>query len=194
MEVSPDNLLVAENAPLILPPHRRLDHLREEAQGSKKIGTTGRGIGPAYEDKVARRAIRVCDLADRALLEERVDSLLSHHNVLLKGLGQPPVDREELLGELLHIAPKILPYAGVSWQMLDQARRDGKRILFEGAQGAMLDIDWGTYPFVTSSNTGAGQAATGSGMGPGAGRIRAGHYQGLHHPRRRRPLPHGTGQ
>ncbi len=168
IEIRPGNLLVAENAPLILPLHRNLDQAREQAAGAGKIGTTGRGIGPAYEDKVARRAIRLGDLADPDLLGARVDTLLFHHNALLRGLGMPTLDRGQLLRELLEVAPKVLPYAGVVWKHLDDCRRAGKRILYEGAQGTMLDIDHGTYPFVTSSNTVAAQAAVGSGQGPGA--------------------------
>jgi adenylosuccinate synthase len=168
VEVSPSTLLVAENAALILPVHRELDRAREALKGAGKIGTTGRGIGPAYEDKVGRRAIRVCDLADPETLGERVDGLLAHHNTLLKGMGAPPVDRDQMLADLMDIAPKLLPYAGVIWTTLEEMRRKGRRILFEGAQGIMLDVDQGTYPFVTSSNTGAGQAATGGGVGPGA--------------------------
>ncbi|MEC9265896.1 MAG: adenylosuccinate synthase [Alphaproteobacteria bacterium] len=167
VEISPSSLMVAENASLILPVHRDLDHAREAARGEAKIGTTGRGIGPAYEDKVARRAIRVCDLADPSTLPDRVNSLLLHHNALLKGMGAPTVDPDALIAELEEIAPKLLPYAGVVWKKLEDLRRKGRRILFEGAQGVMLDVDHGTYPFVTSSNTGSGQAATGSGMGPG---------------------------
>jgi adenylosuccinate synthase len=166
--VSPANLLVAENAPLILPLHGQLDRLREEARGSAKIGTTGRGIGPAYEDKVARRAVRACDLADPAGLATRVEDLLLHHNALLRGLGAPEVDGRRLLDQLLEIAPRLLPFVGCVWQRLAEARRRGDRILFEGAQGLMLDIDHGTYPFVTSSNAVAGQAATGSGLAVGA--------------------------
>ena len=166
--VGPENVRVADNAPLILPLHRNLDGARETALGSSRIGTTGRGIGPAYEDKVARRAIRVGDLADDAVLDDKVDALLFHHNALLRGLGMEEVGRDGLLAELREVAPRILPFVDSVWQALDGARRDGKRILFEGAQGMMLDIDHGTYPFVTSSNTVAGQAAVGSGMGPGA--------------------------
>ncbi|HEV2676643.1 MAG TPA: adenylosuccinate synthase [Aliidongia sp.] len=168
VSITPESLRLAENATLILPLHGVLDRLREEARGEKKIGTTGRGIGPAYEDKVGRRAIRVCDLAEPETLGEKVDSLLLHHNALLKGLGEPAVDREALIQGLLEIAPKILPYACSVWKVLDEAKRAGKRILFEGAQAVMLDVDHGTYPFVTSSNTLAGQAAAGSGIGPGA--------------------------
>jgi adenylosuccinate synthase len=168
VQIGPDNLKIAENATLILPLHRELDQLREAAAGGQKIGTTGRGIGPAYEDKVGRRAIRVQDLRNPGNLGPKIDRLLVHHNALRKGLGQPLVDKDALIGELTAIAPKILPYVDTVWETLDRARRAGKRILFEGAQGALLDIDHGTYPFVTSSNTIAAQAATGSGMGPGA--------------------------
>jgi len=166
--VSPDSLILAENAALILPVHSNIDRIREEARGVRKIGTTGRGIGPAYEDKVARRAIRVCDLAEPDTLGDKIADLLFHHNALLRGLGAAEIDAKGLLASLLEVAPKILPYAGVAWLRLDEARRSGKRILFEGAQGAMLDVDHGTYPFVTSSNTVAGQAGTGSGIGPDA--------------------------
>ncbi|HYB10622.1 MAG TPA: adenylosuccinate synthase [Alphaproteobacteria bacterium] len=168
VRVTPDILRLAETAPLILPLHREIDKLREEMRGSARIGTTGRGIGPAYEDKVARRAIRVCDLADVGTLDLRLDEMLMHHNALRRGLGAAEVEREGLRAELLDIAPKVLPFADPVWRRLDQFRREGKRILFEGAQGIMLDVDHGTYPYVTSSNTVAGQAATGSGMGPGA--------------------------
>ena len=168
VEISPKNLMLAENAALILPLHSHIDKVREEARGKSKIGTTGRGIGPAYEDKVARRAIRVCDLRNGEILAAKVDDLLIHHNALLRGLGVAEVNRDELIAQLKEVAPKILPYAAVVWEKLDEVRRAGKRILFEGAQGAMLDVDHGTYPFVTSSNTLAGQAAVGSGMGPGA--------------------------
>ena len=168
VEVSPQNLMLAENAPLILPVHTDLDRMREEAAGAAKIGTTGRGIGPAYEDKVGRRAVRVADLADEATLEGRLDRLLAHHDALRLGLGAEPVDRAALKAKLDGIAPKILPFAAPVWRVLGQARADGKRILFEGAQGALLDVDFGTYPFVTSSNTMAGMASTGTGMGPGA--------------------------
>ena len=168
VEISPENVHIAESAPLILPLHRDLDLLREKALGKAKIGTTGRGIGPAYEDKVARRAVRVGDLADRSVLADKVERLLLHHNALLRGLGNPEVDGAELVASLEEIAPRILPYAAPIWMELDEARRAGKRILFEGAQGTMLDVDHGTYPFVTSSNVVAGQAAVGSGQGPGA--------------------------
>ncbi|HVM85784.1 MAG TPA: adenylosuccinate synthase, partial [Candidatus Binatia bacterium] len=166
--VSPDNLALAENAALILPLHAKLDLLREEARGAAKIGTTGRGIGPAYEDKVGRRAIRACDLADPESLPAKVDALLLHHNALLKGMGAAPVDGRELLNQILEIAPKVTPFIRVVWQHLNEARRRGDRILFEGAQAVMLDIDHGTYPYVTSSNTVAGQIAAGAGIGPGA--------------------------
>ena len=166
--VGPDVLKLAENAPLILPLHGQLDRLREELRGAGKIGTTGRGIGPAYEDKVARRAIRICDLLDPSTLGERVDELLLHHNALLRGMGAPEVDRAALLAQLNEIAPKVAPFVTSVWQCLDAARRRGDRILFEGAQGSMLDIDHGTYPYVTSSNTVAAQASVGSGVGVGA--------------------------
>lgn len=167
--VTPETLMIAENTPLILPIHGELDRAREEASAKgTKIGTTGRGIGPAYEDKVGRRAIRVADLADVTTLETRVDRALAHHDALRRGLGMEPVDRDALLTALRDVAPAVLEYAAPVWKVLDQKRRAGKRILFEGAQGALLDIDFGTYPFVTSSNVIAGQAATGTGMGPGA--------------------------
>jgi adenylosuccinate synthase len=166
--VTPGNLLLAENAALILPLHGALDRLRESARGEASIGTTGRGIGPAYEDKIARRAVRVCDLFEPATLSRKLDELLLHHNALLRGLGVAEIDRTELAGKLRDIAPKLAPYAGRVWQRLDESRRRGDRILFEGAQGAMLDVDHGTYPYVTSSNTVAGQAAAGSGLGVGA--------------------------
>jgi adenylosuccinate synthase len=163
--IGPDLLVLADNACLILPVHKDLDQAREAAS-TQKIGTTGRGIGPAYEDKVGRRAIRVADLADPEALAAKIDRLLSHHGALRKGLGLPDADAAGLLAQLLELAPKILPYARPAWRLLDQAYKDGRRILFEGAQGALLDVDHGTYPFVTSSNTVAGQAAAGSGMGP----------------------------
>ncbi|MDP5322650.1 MAG: adenylosuccinate synthase [Paracoccaceae bacterium] len=168
VEITTENLIIAENAPLILPLHGELDRARESQTDSAKIGTTGRGIGPAYEDKVGRRAIRVADLADSATLETRVDRLLTHHDALRRGLGMEPIDRLALLAQLAEIAPQVLPYAKPVWKVMNDARRAGKRILFEGAQGALLDIDFGTYPFVTSSNVIAGQAATGVGVGPGA--------------------------
>jgi len=168
IKISPDDLMISESTALILPIHSELDGIRENRVDGVKIGTTKRGIGPAYEDKVARRAIRVCDLADEDHLLERVKNLLHHHNALRKGLGQPETDADELTAKLIEVAPKILPYAGPVWHELHEAEQAEKKILFEGAQGAMLDIDHGTYPFVTSSNTIAGQAAAGSGMGPNA--------------------------
>ena len=165
--ISPETLMIAENTPLILPVHGELDRAREDQNSVAKIGTTGRGIGPAYEDKVGRRAIRVADLADQATLEARVDRMLQHHDTLRRGMGLEPVDRDELLQKLNDIAPQILEYAAPVWKILNEKRKAGKRILFEGAQGALLDIDFGTYPFVTSSNVIAGQAATGTGIGPG---------------------------
>lgn len=166
--VSPDNLRVAENVTLILPLHRELDAIRENANKATAIGTTQRGIGPAYEDKVGRRAIRLMDLADPQTLPHKIDRLLTHHNALRRGLNLPEVNAGELLKDLTEIAPRVLPFADSVWNLLDHKRREGKRILFEGAQGALLDVDHGTYPYVTSSNTVAAQAATGTGMGPGA--------------------------
>ncbi len=168
VSITPENLLIAENTPLILPIHGELDRAREAQNAVAKIGTTGRGIGPAYEDKVGRRSIRVADLGDNATLELRLDRALVHHDALRRGLGLKPVDRAALLAALKEIAPRILEYAAPVWKILNDARKRGKRILFEGAQGALLDIDFGTYPFVTSSNVIAGQAATGTGLGPGA--------------------------
>jgi adenylosuccinate synthase len=168
IHITPDILILADNACLILPLHRDLDGGREAAAGANKIGTTGRGIGPAYEDKVGRRAIRVADLADPEALRAKIERLLAHHGALRKGLGLPDFDGEALLQALLDVAPRILPFAQPAWRVLDAAVRDGKRVLFEGAQGAMLDVDHGTYPYVTSSNTVAGQAAAGSGLGPRA--------------------------
>ncbi|AHE57085.1 adenylosuccinate synthase [Sphingomonas sanxanigenens] len=166
--ITPDNLHIAENCPLILPFHRDLDGLREDVSGAGKIGTTRRGIGPAYEDKVGRRAIRVCDLAHLDSLGPQLDRLTAHHDALRAGFGEPPIDRDALLADLREIAPVVLPYARPVWLSLNEARRRGDRILFEGAQGVLLDIDHGTYPFVTSSNTIAGTAAGGSGLGPSA--------------------------
>jgi adenylosuccinate synthase len=163
--ITPELLVLADNAALILPLHRDLDVAREAASANK-IGTTGRGIGPAYEDKVGRRAIRVADLSDRAALEAKIDRLLAHHDPLRRGLGLPGADPAALLAELEAVAPKILPYAKPAWRILGEAVKAGRRVLFEGAQGALLDVDHGTYPFVTSSNTVAGQAAAGSGLGP----------------------------
>ncbi len=168
VSITPETLKLADSACLILPLHKNLDQAREMAAGTSKIGTTGRGIGPAYEDKVARRAIRICDLADKSILEFKVERLLAHHNALLRGLGEPEADGASLVEQLLEVAPKILPYAIPAWDLLAEARKAGRRILFEGAQGAMLDVDHGTYPFVTSSNTVSGMAAVGSGLGPSA--------------------------
>ena len=166
--VTPDNLRIAENAPLILPLHQELDAFRESSNTATRIGTTKRGIGPAYEDKVGRRAIRFMDLADLPSLGQKIERLLAHHNALRRGSGLEEVDAKTIYDDLAALAPKILPFMDTVWSLLDTKRREGKRILFEGAQGALLDIDHGTYPFVTSSNTVAAQAATGSGIGPGA--------------------------
>lgn len=166
--ITPDTLMIAENTPLILPIHGELDRARESQNSVAKIGTTGRGIGPCYEDKVGRRVVRVADLADAATLELRVDRALIHHDALRRGLGLEPVDRDALIASLRDVADEILQYAAPVWKVMTEARKAGKRILFEGAQGALLDIDFGTYPFVTSSNVIAGQAATGVGLGPGA--------------------------
>ena len=168
LAVTADSLRIADNATLILPVHAALDRARETARGAARIGTTGRGIGPAYEDKVARRAIRVCDLAEPDTLSDKLDELLLHHNTLLAGLGAPTFERAELLSIMLGWAPQILLHAEPVWERLDEARRAGRRILFEGAQAVMLDVDHGTYPFVTSSNTVAATAASGSGIGPAA--------------------------
>ncbi|MEM6941145.1 MAG: adenylosuccinate synthase [Pseudomonadota bacterium] len=168
VQITPQTLMIAENTPLILPIHGELDRAREAQNTVAKIGTTGRGIGPAYEDKVGRRSVRVADLADEATLERRVDRALVHHDALRRGLGLPEVDRAGLLAQLHKVAPAVLEYAAPVWKLLNEKRKAGKRILFEGAQGALLDIDFGTYPFVTSSNVIAGQAATGTGIGPGA--------------------------
>lgn len=168
VKINADNLKISESAALILPIHSELDGIRENRVDGIKIGTTKRGIGPAYEDKVARRAIRVCDLDDPVHLKERVENLLHHHNALRVGLGHEAVDAGELTQSLLDVAPKILPFMAPVWQVLDDAQKSELKILFEGAQGAMLDIDHGTYPFVTSSNTIAGQAAAGTGLGPKA--------------------------
>jgi adenylosuccinate synthase len=168
VDVTPDNLRIAENTTLILPLHRELDALRENESAALSIGTTRRGIGPAYEDKVGRRAIRLMDLADGATLDRKIERLLTHHNALRRGLGLVPIEAQAVREELLSVAPAVLPFMDSVWSLLEQKRREGKRILFEGAQGALLDVDHGTYPFVTSSNTVAAQAATGSGLGPGA--------------------------
>lgn len=168
VEISTANFVIAENTPLILPIHQELDKIREKAAGKSKIGTTGRGIGPAYEDKIGRRSIRLADLADPETLKNRIERLLSHHNALRIGLGVDKIDGEMLKKTLLDIAPLILKFAGPVWKILDEKRKLGKRILFEGAQGALLDVDYGTYPYVTSSNTLSGMAATGTGLGPRA--------------------------
>ena len=164
--IGPDLLSLADNACLILPLHRDLDSAREAQAGAGKIGTTGRGIGPAYEDKVGRRAVRVADLADPDALRAKITRLLAHHQALRRGLDLPEADGDALMASLVEVAPKILPYAKPAWRLLDEARRAGRRVLFEGAQGALLDVDHGTYPYVTSSNTVSGQAAAGSGLGP----------------------------
>ncbi|MGD9470805.1 MAG: adenylosuccinate synthase [Novosphingobium sp.] len=168
VSIKPENFGIADNCPLILPLHRDLDGLREAAAGKGKIGTTGRGIGPAYEDKVGRRAIRVCDLAHLGELDAQLDRLCAHHDALRAGFGQPPVDRAQLLAELAGIAPFVQKFAQPVWRRLNEAKKGGARILFEGAQGVLLDVDHGTYPFVTSSNTVSGTVASGSGLGPGA--------------------------
>jgi adenylosuccinate synthase len=168
IEISPANLLVAENACLILSLHRNIDRLIEEKRGNDKIGTTGRGIGPAYEDKVGRRAIRIADLMNHANLHNRVATLVEYHNALRRGYGVSEVDPQEIMDELAVLKDQILPYAAPVWMILDQLHRQGKRILFEGAQGILLDVDHGTYPYVTSSSTVSGQASAGSGMSPGA--------------------------
>lgn len=168
VEVTPETLEIAANCSLILPLHSELDEFWEDSDGAEKIGTTRRGIGPAYEDRVGRRAVKLCDLGDPKSLQARLDRLLAHHNAIRMGLGQRPVDRGALEAALQDIAPKILPFMASVWRSLDEAQRGGQKILFEGAQGMMLDVDHGTYPFVTSSHTVAGQAAAGSGLGPGA--------------------------
>ncbi|MFL2785389.1 MAG: adenylosuccinate synthase [Paracoccaceae bacterium] len=168
VQISPENLMIAENTPLILPVHSELDQARERQNKVAKIGTTGRGIGPAYEDKVGRRAIRVSDLADLDTLKARIERLAVHHDTLRRGMGMAEVDTDALLAKLNDIAPLVLQFAAPVWKVLAEERKAGKRILFEGAQGSLLDVDFGTYPFVTSSNVIAGQAATGSGMGPGS--------------------------
>jgi adenylosuccinate synthase len=168
VSVTPETLRIAENAVLILPLHRELDEIRETSNSGTRIGTTKRGIGPAYEDKVGRRALRVMDLVDLDVLEDKVEKLLAHHNALRKGLGKELVDCKGLTAQLKEVAPRVLPFMDTVWRLLDEMRRQGKRILFEGAQGTLLDIDHGTYPYVTSSNTVSAQAAIGSGMGPSA--------------------------
>ncbi len=171
VDINPQKLMLAENAPLILPIHPVLDQAMERARGNQPLGTTGRGIGPAYEDKVARRAVRVCDLRDTELLKEKLERMMFHHNALLRGLGQEEMPPQEILDKLLEIRDEVLAYSAVTWKVLDEARRAGKKILFEGAQGTMLDIDHGTYPYVTSSNIVAAQAAIGAGI-----RLDAVHY------------------
>jgi adenylosuccinate synthase len=166
--VTPENLRIAENVTLILPLHQELDALRESSNSGTQIGTTRRGIGPAYEDKVGRRAIRLMDLADLPMLGGKIERLLAHHNALRRGMGLAEIAPSSVYDVLAEVAPRVLPYMDTVWMLLDRKRREGKRILFEGAQGALLDVDHGTYPFVTSSNTVASQAATGSGLGPGA--------------------------
>jgi adenylosuccinate synthase len=168
VEVTPDNLYIAENATLILSLHRQSDNMAEASRGDNKIGTTGRGIGPAYEDKVGRRAIRVCDLADEKILKERVEALVAHHNIFRRGLGVEEINSADILSELQEIAPKILPFSRPMWKEFEKLKSQRKCILFEGAQGVMLDVDHGTYPFVTSSTTVAGQAYAGSGAGVGS--------------------------
>jgi len=168
VKITPDNLIVADNAALILPIHRELDTFRETSNSGTRIGTTKRGIGPAYEDKVGRRALRIVDLADSSSLKAKIENLLLHHNALRRGLGQTEAKAEPLFRALIDIAPKVLPFVAPVWRRLQKVRSEGERILFEGAQGALLDVDHGTYPYVTSSNTIAAAAAAGSGMGPAA--------------------------
>jgi adenylosuccinate synthase len=168
LDINPDNLVLAENATLVLPLHRDLDGAREARAGAGKIGTTGRGIGPAYEDKVGRRAIRFADLADREALEVKIERLLAHHGALRAGLGLPEAKPQDILAQLEELAPRILPFVKPAWRVLGDAIKDGQRVLFEGAQATLLDVDHGTYPYVTSSNTVAGQAAAGAGVGPTA--------------------------
>ncbi len=168
VSITPENFGIADNCPLILPLHRDLDGLRETAAGKGKIGTTGRGIGPAYEDKVGRRAIRVCDLAHLDQIGPMIERLCAHHDALRAGFGQPPVDRAALLAELAEIAPFVAQFAQPVWKRLNELKKAGKKILFEGAQGVLLDVDHGTYPFVTSSNTVSGTVASGTGLGPNA--------------------------
>ena len=166
--ISNSNLMIADNTPLILPLHQDLDQIRELSLGSAKIGTTGRGIGPAYEDKVGRRAIRLSDLADEQTLDDRLERLLIHHNALRKGLGAVKIDKNNLRNQLIEISKEILPFAGPVWKILNEKNKSGSRLLFEGAQGSLLDVDFGTYPFVTSSSTVSGMASVGSGVAPSA--------------------------
>ncbi|MGH1376199.1 MAG: adenylosuccinate synthase [Alphaproteobacteria bacterium] len=165
VKITPENLVIAENANLILPVHQALDQAMEGMRGDGKLGTTNRGIGPAYEDKVARRGIRVCDLRHPEILQDKIRKMMLHHNIMLKGMGAEAIDANDMYEKLMEVSADLLEYSGVVWRQLDEARNAGKKILFEGAQGAMLDIDHGTYPFVTSSNTVAAQASIGSGMG-----------------------------
>ncbi len=166
VEINENNLILSEAATLILPFHREMDEIREDSAGKSKIGTTRRGIGPAYEDKVGRRSIRVMDLASKQNLENRLSLVLEHHNAIRKGLGKPIYEKHKLVEDLLKIAPNILKYSAPVWRKIDQFKSENKKILFEGAQGILLDVDHGTYPYVTSSNTVAASAATGSGCGP----------------------------
>ena len=166
VEVSEENLILSESANLILPFHKEMDEIREDAAGKAKIGTTRRGIGPAYEDKVGRRSIRVMDLISEKNLDHRLETVLMHHNAIRKGLGKELFEKNKLKKELLEIAPQILKFSKPVWKKIDEFKNEGKKILFEGAQGILLDVDHGTYPFVTSSNTVASSAATGSGCGP----------------------------
>ncbi len=166
VEISPKNLMIAENAALILPVHGQIDRAMEAARGDKKIGTTGRGIGPAYQDKVARRGLRVCDLEHSSIVKEKIETLVSYNNALMRGFGWDEINAGEIYDSLMKIADQVLPYAGVVWKRLDEAKYKGEKVLFEGAQGHMLDVDHGTYPYVTSSNIVAAQAAVGSGIGP----------------------------
>jgi Adenylosuccinate synthase len=166
VEISEENLILSESANLILPFHKEMDEIREDAAGKAKIGTTRRGIGPAYEDKVGRRSIRVMDLISEKNLDHRLETVLMHHNAIRKGLGKELFEKNKLKKELLEIAPQILKFSKPVWKKIDEFKNEGKKILFEGAQGILLDVDHGTYPFVTSSNTVASSAATGSGCGP----------------------------
>ena len=166
VEISEENLILSESANLILPFHKEMDEIREDAAGKSKIGTTRRGIGPAYEDKVGRRSIRVMDLISEKNLDHRLETVLMHHNAIRKGLGKELFEKNKLKKELLKIAPQILKFSKPVWKKIDEFKNEGKKILFEGAQGILLDVDHGTYPFVTSSNTVASSAATGSGCGP----------------------------
>lgn len=166
VEITPANFMIAENVPLILPVHGEIDRAMEEARGDKKIGTTGRGIGPAYQDKVARRAIRLCDLKHPELVREKLEALMHYHNALIRGFGWKEISVDDTFDKLMEVAPEILSYAGVVWKRLDEAKYKGEKVLFEGAQGLLLDVDHGTYPYVTSSNIVSAQAATGSGVGP----------------------------